>query len=83
MARTRLGYQLLIRGLYFKSGNIHWVFAEKFGYVILNLTTVDAFNSARMKNGLSRLRLRDLNRMCVFRYPRRGWIVKKPQLKKP
>ena len=82
LTRTRLGYHLKARWLYFKTGNIHWVFAEKYGFVILNLITVEAFNKARMKNKIPKLRIRDLNRMCIFRYPRKGWIVKKPQLKK-
>jgi hypothetical protein len=81
VTRTILGYHLKARWLYFKTGNIHWVFREAYGFVILNLITVEAFNTARMKNRMAKLRLRDLNRICCFRFPRRGWIVKTPKLK--
>ena len=65
-----------IRILYYKTGNIHWIFAEDYGFVILNLVTMKAFNHARMKNNIRKWRVRDMDKHCISRYPRKGWMKK-------
>jgi len=82
VALTALGARMRCRMLYWKHGIPHWVFAEEYGFVILNLTTVQGLNVARKKHKISRLRLRDMDRICIFRYPRKGWLIKKSNQKK-
>jgi len=57
-----------------KEQKVHWVFAEKYGYVILNVETVKLYNHARMKNGIKKLRVRDMNRIAIFRFPKKAFI---------
>jgi len=82
ITRTVVGARLLCRWLYLKHGNPHWVFAEQYGFVILNLITAQGVNHARKKNQIRRMRLRDMNRMAVFQFPRKGWMYKKEKLNK-
>jgi hypothetical protein len=65
------------RQLFRKTGNIHFVFAEAYGYVITNLAGVELFNQARKKNDIRRLRFRDVNKICIYRFPRKAWYVLK------
>lgn len=69
--------RMVCRTIARRTGNVHWVFREDYGYVILSLTTAKGINYARKKSGISKLRIRDMDRMCVFRFPRRGWMYNK------
>lgn len=77
--RTIIGARMMCRWLYFKHGVPHWVFYENYGFVILNLTTAQGINHARKKHKIRRMRVRDMDRMCVFRHPRVGWMYKKKE----
>lgn len=77
VAITILGARWRCRRIYWETGNPQWVFREKYGFVILNMLTVRAFNYARMKNRIKKLRIRDMDRICVYRYPQKGWMYEK------
>lgn len=55
--------------------SIWWVFKEPEGFMVLNIDGIDRFNHARKKNNLSKIRVRDANKMAVYRYPKKGWNV--------
>jgi hypothetical protein len=57
--------------------SIWWVFAEPEGFMLLDIDGIDRFNKARKKNNLSKIRVRDANKMAVYRYPSKGWNVVK------
>lgn len=65
---------------------VYWVFAEPQGFMVLNMSDSERINKAREKNSIKKLRVRDLNRIAVFRTPKQTWgIIKnnsKPWLKK-
>jgi len=68
--RTRL--------LAIKEQRVHWVFAEKYGFVALNIETLKLYNHGRTKNGLPKLRARDCNKMAIYRFPKKAfWLNKK------
>ena len=77
VTRTMIGARIKCRRDYHQHGNIHWAFKEEYGYVILNITTKELYNHGRKKNRMKILRVRDLDRMCVHRYPRKGWMKMK------
>ena len=55
-----------------------WVFAEPYGFVVINHEQAEIISKARMKNNLKKLHVRDLNRMCVFRAHKKVWgVIKK------
>ena len=67
------------RQLFHKTGNIHFVFAEAYGYVITDLAGVELFNQARKKNDIRRLRFRDINKICIYRFPKKAvFVLKNP-----
>lgn len=69
------------RQLFHKTGNIHFVFAEAYGYVITDLAGVDLFNQTRKKNDIRRLRFRDVNKICIYRFPRKAvFVLKNPPI---
>ena len=79
--RTILGARFLCRARYWRHAGPQWVFAEVYGFVILDLVTIDLYNHARMKNGMKKLRIRDMDKMAVFRHPRKAWMYNKSKKK--
>jgi hypothetical protein len=61
------------RQLYRESGNVHWMFAEKYGFVILDQAGLEFYNKLRKRKQMRKLRIRDVDRMCVYRYPRKAY----------
>lgn len=55
--------------------SVYWVFAEPEGFMVLDIGGIDRFNTARKKNNLPKVRVRNADQMCVYRYPKRGWNV--------
>jgi len=72
---TLFGAKIAARKQFRKKGTTHWVFAETFGFVILDLSGVDLFNQARKKNGIRKLRERDINKISVYRFPKKALII--------
>jgi len=57
---------------------VYWVFAEPHGFMVMNWDDSFRINKAREKNNITKLRVRDLNRMAIFRTPKTTWgIIKK------
>ena len=57
---------------------VYWIFAEPHGFMVMNLDDSERINKGRAKNNISKLRVRDLNRMAIFRTPKKTWgIIKK------
>ena len=57
---------------------VYWVFAEPLGFMVMNWDDAFKINKAREKNNITKLRVRDLNRIAVFRTPKKTWgIIKK------
>lgn len=52
---------------------VFWIFAEPYGFVVINCDQAEIISRARLKNNLTKLHVRDLNRMCVYRTPKTGW----------
>lgn len=55
--------------------SIWWVFKEPEGYMVLNIDGIERFNQARKKSNLSKIRIRDANKMAVYRFPKKGWNI--------
>jgi hypothetical protein len=57
---------------------VYWVFAEHFGFMVMNFDDCFRINKAREKNNITKLRVRDMNKMAIFRTPKNAWgIIKK------
>jgi len=70
LARARRKCRRLAR----KDGIPHWVFYEEYGFVTLNLDSIQLYNHAFMKNGLKKIRVREMDSLCVFRHPKIGKV---------
>ena len=78
---SMIGARRACRKGFKKHGNPRWAFKEHYGIVILDLVTKDLYNRARKVNGFNKLRVRDLDSMCVYRYPKKGWMVQEKEEK--
>lgn len=56
-----------------KSMDVYWVFAEPYGFMVLNHDDIEKINTARMANDMKKLRVRDMKRMSIYRYPKNAW----------
>ena len=52
---------------------VYWVFAEEYGFMVINIDQFEVINKARMKNNFRRLHVRDMDKTCVFRTPKKAW----------
>jgi len=77
VVRTGFQARFKCRRRYRKDGNPQWAFLEEYGCVILDKVTVKAYNKGRMANNLKPLRVRDMDQMCYFRHPKKGWMYSK------
>ena len=53
--------------------NVHWVLKESFGFVMLNLSSLKTYNTIKQRLKLTKLRSRDLNKICKYRFPLKVW----------
>lgn len=61
---------------------VYWIFAEPHGFMVINFDDAAKINKAREKNNISRLRARDLDRISIFRTPKKAWGIIKIHSKK-
>ena len=53
-----------------KERQVYWVMKESIGYYVVNIDHVRLLNKNEMKRpGGNRIRIRDLNRLCIWRSP--------------
>jgi hypothetical protein len=73
--RNLMSAKLMAWIMALRTMSVYWVFAEPEGFLLLDIDGIDRFNKARKKNNLSKIRVRDANKMAVYRYPKKGWNV--------
>jgi len=53
-----------------KERQVYWVIKESIGYYVMNIDHVRLLNKSEMKRpGGDRIRIRDLNKLCIWRSP--------------
>ncbi len=73
--RTLITAKVMSWILALRTMSVWWVFAEPEGFMVLDIDGIERFNKARKKNNLSKIRVRDANKMAVYRFPKKGWNV--------